>query len=138
RYNRFHRGVPPKSKGDYAFLTHLIETLNENGRLGIILPHGALFRGSSEGKIRQKLIDENLLKAVIGLPPNLFFGAGIPACILIFEKNKKTDSDVIFIDASREFYYGKNRNKLREEDIEKIYDTYSKWKSIDKYSEIVS
>lgn len=138
RYNRFHRGIPPKSKGDYAFLTHMIETLNENGRLGIVLPHGALFRGSSEGKIRQKLIDENLLKAVIGLPSNLFFGTGIPACILIFEKNRKAKSDVIFIDASREFSNGKNQNKLRQEDIEKIYDTYSKWKSIDKYSKIVS
>jgi len=81
RYNRFHRGVPPKSKGDYAFITHMIETLNEHGRAGVVLPHGVLFRGSSEGKIRKQLIEENLLKAVIGLPSNLFFGTGIPATI---------------------------------------------------------
>jgi len=136
RYNRFHRGVPPKSKGDYAFVTHIVETLNETGRGGVVLPHGVLFRGSSEGKIRQQLIKENLLKAVIGLPPNLFFGTSIPACILIFDKNKGTNTDVLFIDASREFENGKNQNNLRPEDISKIYDTYSNWKEIDKYSHI--
>ena len=138
RYNRFHRGVPPKSKGDYAFLTHMIETLNEHGRMGVVLPHGVLFRGSSEGKIRQQLIEENLLKAVIGLPTGLFFGTGIPACILIFDKARKAGSDVLFIDASREFENGKNQNKLRPEDIAKVYDTYSNWKEIDKYSHVAT
>lgn len=133
-HNRFHRGVPPKSKGDYAFITHMVETLNEHGRAGVVLPHGVLFRGSSEGKIRKQLIEEHLLKAVIGLPANLFFGTGIPASILIFDKNKKKHSQVLFIDASRDFENSKNQNKLRTEDIEKIYKTYSAWKTIDKYS----
>lgn len=138
RYNRFHRGIPPKSKGDYAFITNMIETLNEHGRGGIILPHGVLFRGSSEGKIRQQLIEENLLKAVIGLPANLFFGTGIPATILIFDKNKGKNTDVLFIDASNEFESGKNQNRLEDSNIEKIVDTYLNWETIDKYSFVAS
>jgi type I restriction enzyme M protein len=133
RYNRFHRGVPPKSKGDYAFITHMIETLNEHGRAGVVLPHGVLFRGSSEGKIRKQLIEENLLKAVIGLPSNLFFGTGIPATILIFDKNKSTD-EVLFIDASNEYESSKNQNKLSKENIAKIFDTFQSWETIDKCS----
>ena len=138
RYNRFSRGVPPKSKGDYAFITHMIETLNEHGRAGVVLPHGVLFRGSSEAKIRRQLIEENLLKAVIGLPANLFFGTGIPASILVFDKNKGDNTDVLFIDASREFASGKNQNSLREQDIEKIYETYRNWETVDKYSYVAS
>ena len=134
RFNRFERGVPPKSKGDYAFITHMVETLNEHGRAGVVLPHGVLFRGSSEGKIRKQLIEENLLKAVIGLPANLFFGTGIPASILIFDKNKGDNTEVLFIDASNEFENGKNQNILRTEDIQKIYDTYHNWETKDKYS----
>ena len=115
RYNRFWRGVPPKSKGDYAFITHMIETPSRtSGRVGVIVPHGVLFRGGAEGLIRQKLIEENLLDAVIGLPANLFFGTGIPAAILIFNKGKKT-TDVLFIDASREYQDDKKQNRLRAE-----------------------
>lgn len=138
QYNRFHRGVPPKSKGDYAFITHMIETLNGHGRAGVVLPHGVLFRGSSEGKIRKQLIEENLLKAVIGLPANLFFGTGIPACILIFDKNRGTTTDVLFIDASNEFDSAKKQNKLSPDNIDKIYGTYSNWETIDKYSYIAT
>ena len=138
RYSRFYRGVPPKSKGDYAFITHMIETLNEHGRAGVVLPHGVLFRGSSEGKIRKQLIEENVLRAVIGLPANLFFGTGIPASILIFDKNKGDNTDVLFIDASSEFESGKNQNQLSEEHIQKIYDTYKNWKVIEKYSHVAS
>lgn len=138
RYNRFHRGVPPKSKGDYAFLTHMIETLNEHGKAGVVLPHGVLFRGSSEGKIRKQLIEENLLKAVIGLPANLFYGTGIPACILIFDKNKGNNTDVLFIDASNEFENAKNQNKLTDANIEKIVNTYKNWESVDKYSYVAT
>ena len=137
RYNRFHRGVPPKSKGDYAFITHMIETLNEHGRAGVVLPHGVLFRGSSEGKIRKQLIQENLLKAVIGLPANLFFGTGIPATILIFDKDKKTDQ-VLFIDASNEYESGKNQNKLSADNIDKIFKTYKAWETTDKYSYVAT
>jgi type I restriction enzyme M protein len=136
KYNRFFRGVPPKSKGDYAFITHMIESLNEHGRAGVVLPHGVLFRGSSEGKIRKALIEENLLKAVIGLPANLFFGTGIPATILIFDKNRKDNTDILFIDASRDFENGKNQNRIRPKDITKIFDTYHNWEAKDKYSYI--
>ena len=130
QYNRFHRGVPPKSKGDYAFISHMIETTYEDiGRVGVIMPHGVLFRGSSEGKIRQQLIEENLLEAVIGLPANLFFGTGIPAVILIFNKAKETNKDVLFIDASKGFETGKNQNKLRNIDIKHIVETYKAFKT---------
>jgi len=134
RFRRFHRGIPPKSKGDYAFITHMIETMDEtDGRVGVVVPHGVLFRGSSEGKIRKKLIEENLLDAVVGLPSNLFFGTGIPAAILVFKKNRET-IDVLFIDASREFEKGKKQNKLRDQDIEKIVQTFKEYKTIEKYS----
>lgn len=129
-HNRYYRGVPPKSKGDYAFISHMIETTYEDiGRVGVIMPHGALFRGSSEGKIRQQLIEENLLEAVIGLPANLFFGTGIPASILIFNRAKGNNTDVLFIDASREYESGKNQNKLREIDIKHIVSTLKSFKS---------
>ncbi|RLJ03699.1 MAG: type I restriction-modification system subunit M [Candidatus Aenigmatarchaeota archaeon] len=134
RFRRFHRGIPPKSKGDYAFISHMIETIVEDkGRVGVVVPHGVLFRGGSEGKIRQKLIEENLLDAVIGLPANLFFGVGIPVAILIFKKGRKT-TDVLFIDASREFEKGTPQNKLRDEDIKKITEAYFNYQTIDKYA----
>ena len=137
-YNRFHRGFPPKTKGDFAFITHMIETITEDsGRVGVVVPHGVLFRGAAEGKIRQQLIEENLLDAVIGLPANLFFGTGIPAAILIFKKKKKDDS-VFFIDASREFLDGKNQNFLRQEDLKKIVTTYKKRENVDKYAKKAS
>jgi type I restriction enzyme M protein len=133
KHNRFHRGTPPKSKGDYAFITHMIETLNEHGRAGVVVPHGVLFRGGAEGKIRKQLIEENLLSAVIGLPANLFFGTGIPAAILIFDKAKITD-DVIFIDASADYDSGKNQNKLNDAHIGMVFDTYRERVTQDKYS----
>lgn len=125
-YNRFWRGVPPKSKGDWAFISHMIETLNESGKAGVVVPHGVLFRGASEGKIRQKTIEENLLEAVIGLPANLFFGTGIPAAILVFNKEKKSNN-VLFIDASQQYDSGKNQNKMNDTHIEHIVDTYRKF-----------
>lgn len=134
RFRRFHRGIPPKSKGDYAFITHMVETVNESGgRVGVIVPHGVLFRGGAEGKIRQQFIDENILDTVVGLPSNLFFGTGIPAAILIFKKGRKK-KDVLFIDAGREFEKGKNQNQLRQQDVDKIFNTFKKRETIDKYS----
>lgn len=134
KFDRFRRGLPPKTKGDYAFISHMIETLKPvTGRMGVVVPHGVLFRGSSEGKIREKLINENLLDAVIGLPEKLFYGTGIPAAILIFKKQKSDDS-VLFIDASREFKSGKNQNNLTEENISKIIATYRARESVDKYA----
>ncbi len=139
-FNRFEWGVPPTSKGDYAFVLHMLHCLDEsNGRMAVVLPHGVLFRGASEGKIRKQIIDFNLLDAVIGLPANLFYGTGIPACILVFKKNRKT-TDVLFIDASGDGNYekGKNQNILRESDIKRIVDAYRSREIIDKYSYVAS
>jgi type I restriction enzyme M protein len=133
-YNRFHRGIPPKSKGDFAFISHMIETITEtSGRVGVVVPHGVLFRGSTEGKIRQQLIEENLLDAVIGLPANLFFGTGIPAAILVFRK-QKSDKSVVFIDASRDYVDGKNQVLLSDAHLEKIVATYKARENVDKYA----
>ncbi len=123
-HNRFWRGVPPKSKGDWAFISHMIESAYEGtGKIGVVVPHGVLFRGSSERKIRQKTIEENILEAVIGLPANLFYGTGIPAAVLIFNKGKES-SNMLFIDASQGYDSGKNQNKLRKSDIAQIVETY--------------
>lgn len=133
-YKRYHRGIPPKSKGDYAFISHMVETaLGGLGKVGVIVPHGVLFRGAAEGKIRQRLIEENILEAVIGLPEKLFFGTGIPAAIIVFNKGKKT-KDVLFIDASREYQQGTRQNKLRDQDIEKVVKSYREFAILDKYS----
>jgi type I restriction enzyme M protein len=139
-FRRYHRGVPPKGKADYAFITHMIETARAgSGRVGVVVPHGVLFRGAAEGRIRQKLIQENLLEAVIGLPANLFFGTGIPAAILVFNKGK-THSDVLFIDASREYADGKNQNILTATHLDKIVSTYeafqkdNDFKAVEKYA----
>ncbi len=134
KWNRFWRGTPPRSKADYAFISHMIEVaLEDEGKVGVIAPHGVLFRGGAEGKIRQQLIEENLLEAVIGLPPACFYGTPIPVTILIFNKGKKT-KDILFIEASREFEKGKNQNKLRDQDREKIINTYKAFKSVAKYA----
>ncbi|WP_177421022.1 type I restriction-modification system subunit M [endosymbiont of Lamellibrachia barhami] len=134
KYGRFRRGIPPRTKGDYAFILHMIETLKpKTGRMGVVVPHGVLFRGASEGKIRRKLIEENLLHTVIGLPEKLFYGTGIPAAILIFKK-KKRDDKVFFIDASREYQDDKNQNHLTEEHINKIVATYAARNNVDKYA----
>ena len=123
-YNRFWRGIPPKSKGDWAFISHMIETINDSGKVGVVVPHGVLFRGSSEGKIRQKTIEENILEAVIGLPANLFFGTGIPAAILIFNKAKGDNKNVLFIDSSQHYDSGKKQNRLNDAHINHIVETY--------------
>lgn len=139
-YNRFAWGVPPSSKGDYAFVLHMLHCLDDEcGRMAVVLPHGVLFRGASEGKIRKQIIDFNLLDAVIGLPANLFYGTGIPACILVLKKNRNIH-DVLFIDASGEDNYekGKNQNQLRDCDIEKIIKTYTAREAVEKYSYIAT
>lgn len=134
RFKRFYRGVPPKSKADYAYITHMIETsVERTGRVGVIAPHGVLFRGAAEGKIRQRLIEENLVEAVIGLPANLFFGTGISAVILLFNRGKP-NGNVLFVDASREYGQEKNQNRLREQDIDKIVRTYLSFQSVEKYA----
>ena len=138
-YRRFDWGVPPSSKGDFAFIQHMLASLAEGGRMGVVLPHGVLFRGASEGKIRKQILEHNLLDAVIGLPENLFFGTGIPAVVLIFKKNRNRDN-VLFIDASGDNHYekGKNQNKLREEDLQEIQRVYENYETVDKYSYVAS
>ena len=138
KFSRFRRGVPPRTKGDYAFILHMIETMKPgSGRMAVVVPHGVLFRGAAEGRIRQKLIEENLLDVVIGLPEKLFYGTGIPAAVLVFRKNK-TDEKVLFIDASRDFEPGKNQNLLRETDLQRILDTAAKRQSVARYSHLAT
>ncbi len=127
--------LAPKSKADMAFVQHMIYQLDENGTMAVVLPHGVLFRGASEGHIRQYLIeDRNYLDAVIGLPANIFYGTSIPTCILVFKKCRKNPNDILFIDASNDFEKAKNQNNLRDCDIDKIMDTYHERKTTDKYS----
>lgn len=139
RYRRFDWGIPPTSKGDYAFVMHMLHSLDDStGRMGVILPHGVLFRGASEGRIRRTIIENfNMLDAVIGLPANLFYGAGIPACILIFRKDRVTNDKVLFVDASGEGHYekGKNQNILRDGDVAKIVETYKAYKTDINYKD---
>ncbi len=137
KYGRFYRGVPPKSKGDWAVLSHMLASaVDGKGRVGVVVPHGVLFRGGQEGRIREAVIRENLLDAVIGLPANLFFGTGIPAALLIFDKARtpKGRDKVLFIDASRDFEQATNQNKLRDQDIDRIVTTFRNRQVIDKYS----
>jgi len=139
-YRRFRFGIPPKGYGDYAFVQHMIATLNHRGRAGVVLPHGALFRGGAEGKIRKGILEEDLLEAVVGLPSNLFFGTGIPACLFILNKSKPKErkGKIFFLYGANDFLEGKNQNKLRKEDIEKIVSAYREYRSVDKYCRPVS
>ena len=131
--------LAPASKADYAFIQHMIYQLDDNGTVAVVMPHGVLFRGAAEGHIRQYLIENrNYLDAVIGLPANLFFGTSIPACILVFKKCRQDQKDVLFIDASKHFEKGKNQNRLRESDVDKIIETYEQRTSQDKYSHLAT
>ncbi|GMR05990.1 MAG: type I restriction-modification system subunit M [Gammaproteobacteria bacterium] len=145
RFNRFWRGIPPKSKGDYAFISHMIEAaLEKEGRVAVVAPHGVLFRGGAEGRIRRKLIEDNLLDVVIGLPANLFPTTGIPVAILVFDRSREKGGanekrqDVVFIDASREYQSGKNQNILLNEHIQKVVATFQARKDMDKYAHIAT
>ena len=127
--------LAPKSKADYAFILHMIYHLNDGGTMACVAPHGVLFRGAAEGKIRQFLIEKkNYIDAIIGLPANIFYGTSIPTCILVMKKCRKEDDNILFIDASKEFEKIKTQNKLRPEHIQKIIGTYRERKEIDKYS----
>lgn len=136
RFSRFRRGLPPRTKGDYAFILHMVETMKPgNGRMAVVVPHGVLFRSGAEGKLRRKLVEENLLDLVIGLPEKLFYGTGIPAVVLVFRK-RKADDRVLFIDASRDFEAGKNQNSLRVQDLERILATVKARHSVEKYAHL--
>ncbi|AWZ39758.1 type I restriction-modification system subunit M [Ligilactobacillus murinus] len=133
-------GIAPASKADYAFVLHGLYHLEKTGTMAIVLPHGVLFRGAAEGKIRKNIIKENLLDAVIGLPANLFYGTSIPTCVLVFKgrESRGDNKDILFIDASNEFEKDKNQNKLTSENIEKIVETYRKREDVDKYAHVAS
>lgn len=138
RFSQYGR-LAPKTKADYAFLTHMLYQLADNGIMASVFPHGVLFRGAAEGTIRQYLIKEmNVLDAVIGLPANIFYGTSIPTCILVLKKCRKTDDNIVFIDASDHFIKEGNQNALRDKDVEQIVNTYRDRKATDKYSYIAS
>ena len=131
--------MPPKKNADFAFVLHIIKSMNENGRAGIVLPHGVLFRGGAEGRLRQQILQNDLIEAVIALPSKLFYGTSIPAAILILNKNKPDErkSKVLIIDAEKDFSEGKNQNALRVQDIQKIVRAYDNYKDLEKYARIV-
>lgn len=139
-YGRFRYGLPPKTKGDLAFVQHMIATTDRTGMVGVVMPHGVLFRGAAEGEIRKGFLQDDLLEAVIGLPQNLFYGTGIPAAILVFNKAKGPEHrrKVLIIDASREFGAKTTQNVLRDEDVKKIAATFHAYKDIAKYARVVS
>lgn len=134
---RFKAGVAPKTKADYAFLLHGLYHLKADGRMAIVLPHGVLFRGAAEGRIRKELLDNHNIAAIIGLPEKIFTNTGIPTIIMVLEKNRDAD-DVMFIDASQGFEKQKSSNKLRQEDIDKIVETYLAHADIDKYAHVAT
>ena len=142
-YKRFWRGTPPKDKGDYAFITHMIETLKpQTGRMAVIVPHGVLFRGGAEGKIRKQLIEENVIDAVIGLAPGLFQTTGIPVAVLVIDRSREkggarqNDKDILFIEASKQFKSGKAQNTLTEEHADKIFDTFVARQDVEKFAHV--
>ena len=146
-YGRFlGYGIPPDKNGDYAFLLHIIKSLKSNGKGAIILPHGVLFRGGAEGEIRKNILEKCLIKGIIGLPPNLFYGTGIPACIIVIDKENaaqqltmpESKRGIFIIDADKGFMKDGNKNRLREQDIHKIVDVFNRQLEIPKYSRFIS
>ncbi len=138
-FQRFAWGVPPAKNGDYAYLLHIIRSLKKTGKGACILPHGVLFRGNAEAVIRRKLVESGYLKGIIGLPPNLFYGTGIPACILVLDKeNAEGRKGIFMIDASKGFKKDGDKNRLRERDIHRIVDTFKKQLEVPRYSRLVS
>lgn len=131
--------MPPAKKADYAFVLHMVKSMNENGRAGIVLPHGVLFRGGAEGRIREELIKNDLIEAIIALPAKLFYGTGIPAAIVIFNKNKPEShkNKILIIDAEQDYEEGKNQNRLRKKDIEEIVSAFEGYRDIEKYARVV-
>ncbi|GAA9697091.1 hypothetical protein VN0004_00770 [Helicobacter pylori] len=138
-FNRFEDGTPPEKNGDFAFLLHIIKSLKDTGKGAVILPHGVLFRGNAEGTIRKNLLTKGYIKSVIGLAPNLFYGTSIPACVIVLDKeNARTRKGVFMIDASKDFKKDGNKNRLRDQDVQKMIDTFNALKEIPYYSKMVS
>ncbi|OOP83760.1 type I restriction-modification system subunit M [Helicobacter pylori] len=138
-FNRFEDGTPPEKNGDFAFLLHIIKSLKNTGKGAVILPHGVLFRGNAEGSIRKNLLLKGYIKGVIGLAPNLFYGTSIPACVIVLDKeNARARKGVFMIDASKDFKKDDNKNRLRDQDVQKMIDTFNALKEIPYYSKMVS
>ncbi|WP_187881029.1 type I restriction-modification system subunit M [Helicobacter pylori] len=138
-FNRFEDGTPPEKNGDFAFLLHIIKSLKNTGKGAVILPHGVLFRGNAEGVIRKNLLTKGYIKGVIGLAPNLFYGTSIPVCVIVLDKeNAHARKGVFVIDASKDFKKDGNKNRLREQDVQKMIDTFNAYKEIPYYSKMVS
>ncbi|OPG62177.1 type I restriction-modification system subunit M [Helicobacter pylori] len=138
-FNRFEDGTPPEKNGDFAFLLHIIKSLKDTGKGAVILPHGVLFRGNAEGVIRKNLLTKGYIKGVIGLTPNLFYGTSIPACVIVLDKeNACARKGVFMIDASKDFKKDGNKNRLRDQDVQKMIDTFNAYKEIPYYSKMVS
>ncbi|WP_163536360.1 type I restriction-modification system subunit M [Gracilibacillus sp. YIM 98692] len=139
KYGRFRFGIPPKNAGDYAFVQHMVSTLSHDGKAGVVMPHGVLFRGGAEGKVRKELLKDDLVEAIIGIPSNLFYGASIPACILILNRQKEEHQKgkVFILDGSKDYEEGRNQNILRVKDIEKIVSSYDAWEEQEKYCRVV-
>ncbi|EMH06574.1 type I restriction-modification system, M subunit [Helicobacter pylori GAM244Ai] len=138
-FNRFEDGTPPEKNGDFAFLLHIIKSLNPTGKGAVILPHGVLFRGNAETQIRKNLLMKGYIKGVIGLAPNLFYGTSIPACVIVLDKeNVHARKGVFVIDASKDFKKDGNKNRLRDQDVQKMIDTFNAYKEIPYYSKMVS
>ena len=139
-YGRFRFGIPPKSKGELAFVQHMLAVLNSSGRLAVVVPHGVLFRGGAEGEIRKRLIEEDRIEAVIGLATNLFYGTGISAAILVLSNTKRPDQrrKVLLVDASRDYEEGSSQNRLRDSDMEKIVTAVRTFTDSQGFSKVVS
>ncbi len=138
-FNRFEDGTPPEKNGDFAFLLHIIKSLKNTGKGAVILPHGVLFRGNAESAIRKNLLLKGYIKGVIGLAPNLFYGTSIPACVIVLDKeNARARKGVFMIDASKDFKKDGNKNRLRDQDVQKMIDTFNAYKEIPYYSKMVS
>ena len=139
-YGRYRFGIPPKDAGDLAFVQHMISSLNNEGVMGVVVPHGVLFREGAEGKIRKGILESDLLEAVIGLPSALFYGTGIPAALMIINKQKSQEKKgkVLFINAEFDYQEGKNQNILRDQDIEKILSCFDSYNDINRFARVIT
>ncbi|MBM4253838.1 MAG: type I restriction-modification system subunit M, partial [Deltaproteobacteria bacterium] len=139
KFGRDKYGCPPKSYGDLAFVQHMVASLSSYGKMGVVLPHGILFRGGAEAKIREGLIREDLIDAVIGIAPNLFYGTGIPACVLIVDRHKPKahKGQILVINGAKEFIEGKNQNRLSDEHVKRLAGAYHEYKDEDKFARVV-
>jgi type I restriction enzyme M protein len=140
KFGRDQYGCPPPSYGDLAFVQHMVASLKKDGMLGVVLPHGILFRGGAEGRIREALLKQDMVEAVIGIAPNLFYGTGIPACVLIINKSKPKarKGKVLFINGTKEYQEGKNQNSLLEKHIQRLSQAFYEYKDEDRFSRVVS